>query len=54
MSSSRGMNSRGKLSSLQGENSHFLGVEHLGLFYPFCNGGRDRGHGQNHGRELLV
>ena len=32
----------------------FLGVEHLGLFYPFHDGSRDRGHGKNHGGELLV
>ena len=29
-------------------------MEHLGLFDPFCDCGRDRRHGKNHGSELLV
>ena len=54
MSSSGGMDSGRKSSSLQRKDSHFLGVEHLGLFDPFCDSGRDRRHGKNHGGKLLV
>ena len=54
MGSSRGVNSGRESSSLQSENVHFLGVEHLGLFDPFCDSGRDRRHGKNHGGKLLV
>ena len=54
MSSSRGMNGRRKSSSLQRKDSHFLGVEYLGLLDPFRDGGGDRGHEENHCCELLV
>ena len=54
MSSSRGMDSGRKLSSLQRKDSHFLGVEYLGLFDPSSDSGRYRGHGEDHGCELLV
>ena len=39
MSGSGEMDGRRKSSSLQHKNSHFLSVEHLGLFNPFCDGG---------------
>ena len=48
------MNGRRKSSSLQRKDSHLLGMEHLGLFDPFCNGSGDRGHRKNHCCELLV
>ena len=54
MGSLRGMNSRGESPSFQGEDAHLLGVEHLGLFDPFCDSGGDQGHGENHSGELLV
>ena len=54
MGSSRGMNSGRESSSLQDKNTHLLGVEHLGLFDLFCDGGRDRRHGEDHGGELLI
>ena len=45
MSVSRGrMNGRRKSSSFQRKDSHLLGMEHLGLLDPFCDGGGDRGH----------
>ena len=54
MGSLRGMNSRRELSSLQGEDAYFLGVEYFGLFDPFRDGGRDRGHREDHSGELLI
>ena len=54
MGSSRGMNSGGELSSLQGKDAHLLGMEYLGLFDPFCESDGDRRHGENHSGELLV
>ena len=47
MGSSRGMNSGGELSSLQGK-------DYLGLFDPFRESDGDRRHGENHSGELLV
>ena len=41
MCSSRGVDSRRESSSFQGKDSHLLGVEHLGLFDPFCDSGGD-------------
>ena len=54
MSGLWGVNGRGKSSSLQGKDTHLLGMEYLGLSDLFRNGGRDRRHGKNHGGELLV
>ena len=54
MSSSGGMDGGRKSSSLQRKDSHFLGVEHFGLFDPFRDGGGDRGHRENHSCELLI
>ena len=48
------MNSGREPSSFQGEDVHLLGVKQLGLFDPFCDSGGDRGHGEDHGGELLV
>ena len=54
MSDSRGMNGGGESSSFQGEDTHFLCVEHLSLFDPSCDSGGDRGHRQDHCGELLI
>ena len=54
MGSSRGMNGGRESSSFQRQNTHLLGVKHLGLFNPFCEGGGDQGHREDHGGELLV
>ena len=54
VSIARGVDGRGESSSFQCENTHLLCVEHLGLFDPSGDGDRDRGHGEDHGCELLV
>ena len=41
-------------SCSKGEDSHFLGMENLGLINPSCTGGGDSGHGKDHGSDLLV
>ena len=37
MGSSRGVDGRRESSSLQGKDTHFLSMEYLGLFNPFCD-----------------
>ena len=54
MGSARGRKGRRKSSPFQCEDAHLLRMEYLGLFNPFGDGGRDRGHGEDHGSELLV
>ena len=54
MGSAGGMNGRGESSSFQCKDTHLLCMEYLGLFDPFGDSGRDRGHGEDHGCELLV
>ena len=45
---------RGDLSFLKGKDSHFLGMEDLGLINPSSDGGRDGRHGEDHGGDPLI
>ena len=54
MSSSGGMDGRGKASPFQCEDAHLLSVKYFGLFNPSSDGGGYGGHGKNHRCELLV
>ena len=54
MSGSGKMYCGGESSTFQSEDLHLLDMEYLSLFNPFCDSGRDRRHGENHGGELLV
>ena len=44
----------GDSSFSQGEDTHFLGVEDLGLIDPPFDSGGDGGHGEDHIGNLLV
>ena len=50
----REMDLEGDLSCLKGEDSHFLGMEDLGLINPSSAGGGNSGHGEDHGGNLLI